>query len=83
VYAWTQVDTIRVSTGMSCQDFQQSSLQFTRAPVTPRLPSGVPFLGTRTYQLPGATILEHRNITIRGVFRGVVVSWGRVIYAYR
>jgi len=73
LYAWTQVHTIRVHTATSCRDFWQSALQFGRAPFNPHLPSGFKFLRTRWHRLPGAEISGYRPITIRGIFRGVVV----------
>ena len=75
--------TIRVRTGTSCRNFQQLSLQFARAPPNPHLPSGFSFLSVRRYRLPSAEISEHWVITIRGVFREVVIQQGRVIYIYR
>jgi len=67
----------------SCQDFRQSSLQCARAPFNPHLPRGVPFLSVRRYRLPGTEISEYRSLTIQGIFRGVVVRRGSLIYIYR
>jgi len=83
LYPWSQVHTVRVRTATSCRDFPQSSSQFGRGPFNPHLPSGFTFLRTRRYRLPGAGISEHRFITIRGVFRGVVIRQGSIIYIYR
>jgi len=82
-YAWTQIHTIRVRTATSCRVFRQSSLQFGRATFNPHLSSGVSFLRTGRYRLHGAEVSSDRAITIRGVFRGVVIQRGNVIYVYR
>jgi len=83
LYAWSQVYTIQVRTTTSCRDLRQSSHQFGRALSDPHLPRGVPFLSIRRYRLPGAEISEYQSITVRGVFRGVVVRRGSLIYLYR
>ena len=49
----------------------------------PHLPSGIPFLRTREYRLPGAEISSHRTLTVRGVFPRVIGRWRGVIYLYR
>jgi len=82
-YAWTQIHTIRVRNHSSCRVIRQSSLQFGRAAFNPHLSSGVTILRTREYRLSGAEVSSHRAITIRGVFRGLVVLRGNAVYIYR
>jgi len=82
LYAWSQVNTLRLRTATSCREFRQSSLQFIRASFNPHLLSGSSFLWTRRYWLPGAEILKHQCVTIRGIFRGVIVRRQGVIYIY-
>jgi len=81
-YAWTQIHTIRVRTASSCRIIRQPALQFGRAAFNPHLSSGVTFLQTREYRLPGAEISSHRAITIRRVFRWLVVQRGTTVYIY-
>ena len=82
LYAWTQIHTIRVRTATSCRVVRQPSLQFGRAVFTPHLSSGVSILRTGEYRLPGVEVSSHRFITIRGVFRGVVVQRRNAVYVY-
>jgi len=82
-YAWTQIHTIRVRTATSCRVIRQSSLQFGRASFNPHLSSGVTLLRTREYRLPGAAVSSHQAITLRGVFRGLVVQRRNAVYIYR
>jgi len=82
LYAWTQIHPIRVRTASSCQVVRQPSLQFRRGTFNPHLSSGVTFLRTREYGLPGAEIASHRTITIRGIFRGVVIQRRDAVYIY-
>ena len=83
MYAWSRVYTFRIRTATSCRIVRQSSIEFTRVQFNPHLPSGVSFRTTREYRLPGVTVSEHRIVTIRGIFRGLVVRRGSVIYIYR
>jgi len=83
LYAWTRIDTVWVCTARSSRTIWQPSLQFGRSPFNPHLPSAFTLLRTREYLLPGSDILEHRLITIRGIFRGTVIWWKGVIYIYR
>jgi len=73
LYACTPVDIVPICTATSCRTLLQPSLQFGRAPFNSHLPSGFLFLQTQEYRLPGAKVYQHRRITIRGIFRGVVV----------
>jgi len=44
LYAWTQIDPIRVRTANGSGTFRRSSLQFGKAPFNPHLPGGYTFL---------------------------------------
>ena len=81
-YAWTQIHTIRVRTTSNCRVIRQPSLQFGRATYNPHLSSGVTFLRTREYRLPGVEISSHGAVTIRGVFRGVVIQRADAVYVH-
>jgi len=83
LYAWSQVNTVRLRTATSCREFRQSSLQCGRASFNPHLLSGFLLLWNRRYWLTGAEILQHRCVTIQGIFRGVIVWRQGVIYIYR
>jgi len=67
---------------MDCQELQQSPLAVGRAQFNPHLQSGFSYLRTREYRVPGAEISQQRRITIRGVFQGVVVQLGGLVYVY-
>jgi len=82
-YAWTQIHTIRIRDHSSCRIIRQPSIQFGRAAFNPHLSSGVTILRTREYRLPGVEVSSHRAITIRGVFRGLVVQRRNAVYIYR
>jgi len=83
LYAWTQIHTIRVRTASGCRVFRQPSLQFGRAAFNPHLSSGVTFLRTREYRLPSADVSSHRFVSLRGVFRGLVVQRREAVFVYR
>jgi hypothetical protein len=40
------------------------------------------FLPTQDYLVPGAEIFKHQCVTFRGVFRGVVVRRGSLMFVY-
>jgi hypothetical protein len=82
LYAWTSVYTSRVRTATESREFREIAFRVGRAPVNPHLGCGVIFLSTRRHRLPGAEISQHRRFTLRGVFRGVVVRRGSLIFVY-
>jgi hypothetical protein len=82
LYAWTSVHTSRVRTATESREFRQIAFRVGRAPFNPHLRCGISLVSTREYRLPGAEIHQHRRFTLRGVFRGVVVRRGGLIYVY-
>jgi len=82
LYAWTSVHTSRVRTATESREFRQVAFRVGRARPNPHLRCGFTFLSTREYRLPGAEIHQHRRFTLRGVFRGVVVRRGNLIFVY-
>lgn len=73
MYVFSTIDTIRISSATSCCAIWRVTFSVGQSSVNPHLPSGVSFLGTREYLLPGVMALQHRRWAMSGVSRLVVV----------
>jgi hypothetical protein len=82
VYAWTSVHTNLARTATGCRELWQLAFGIGQALFNPQLHCGFLFLSDREYQVPGAEISQYRRFTHEGIFRGVVVRRGNLIFVY-
>ena len=82
LYAWTSLYTCRIRTAEESREFRQIDFRIGRAAFNPHLRCGLAFLSERRDSLPGVEIYQHRTFTIRGIFRGVVVRRGNLVFVY-
>jgi hypothetical protein len=73
VIAWISLYTSQICIAEGGQEFRQLAFRIARAPFNSHLCCGLWFLSTREYRLPGVVISQHRSLTLRGIFPGVVV----------
>jgi len=81
-YPGSSVEWNTVQTATRCRILQQSSFGISSAGFLPYLPCSIAFLQAQEYWLPGADLSQHRQIPKQGIFGGVVVLWGRLIFIY-
>jgi len=81
-YARTSTESTRVRTATHCSVFRQPSFRISSAAFDRHLLCGASLLGNHEYLLPGAEKSQHRGTTRRGLFQGVVVRRGSLVFIY-
>jgi len=80
LYAWEQIDTVRISTSEDSRILQRSVPLFRSTPLNPYLRHCHPVHAFGRYRVPDASILVYSVVTLRRIFAQSCISWRGVIF---
>jgi hypothetical protein len=82
VYVCTTHGTIRIRSATDCRVIRKFAFSIGRSTSNTHLLSGISFLSTWEYQVPGVEVSKYRCTAIRRVGRSVAVRRGSLVYIY-